>query len=61
MLIRFPEVLKRTSLSRSQVYELLNRSDFPRPVKITGARSVAWAASEIDDWIAARLAERKAA
>ena len=61
MLIRLPEVLNRTALSRSQVYELMERSDFPRPVKTTGVRSVAWSSSEIDDWISARLAEREAA
>jgi prophage regulatory protein len=61
MLIRLPEVMKRTALSRSQIYDLMERGEFPRSVKITGARSVAWAESEIVGWIAALLAEREAA
>lgn len=61
MLIRLPEVMKRTALSRSQIYELMDRGEFPRSVKITGARSVAWAEAEIAGWIANLLAEREAA
>ena len=61
MLIRLPEVMKRTALSRSQIYELMDRGEFPRSVKITGARSVAWAEVEIAQWIANLLAEREAA
>lgn len=58
--LRMPDVLRRTALSRSQLYELRDRDDFPRPVKTTGLRSVAWVESEINDWIAARIAERDA-
>lgn len=61
MLIRLPEVMKRTALSRSQIYELMDRGEFPRSVKITGARSVAWAEAEISQWIANLLGGREAA
>jgi prophage regulatory protein len=61
MLIRLPEVTKRTALSRSQIYDLMDKGQFPRSVKITGARSVAWSDTEVDAWIAARLADRDAA
>lgn len=56
-LLRLPEVLARTKLSRSKLYELLDRGDFPKPVKI-GARVNAWADTELEDWIQAQLAVR---
>lgn len=53
-LLRMPEVLARTGLSRSKLYAT---TDFPRPVKI-GERAVAWVEDEIQEWIDARIAER---
>lgn len=61
MLIRLPEVIRRTALSRSQIYALMDLNRFPRPVKITGARSVAWSEAEVENWIAKLLGEREAA
>jgi prophage regulatory protein len=55
-LLKLPEVIRRTGLSRSAIYaspELV-------PVKI-GARSVAWVASEITNFVEARIAARDAA
>ena len=59
-LLRLPEVMARTALSRSAIYDLMGEGRFPRPAKI-GGRINAWAEAEIADWIAARLAERDAA
>jgi prophage regulatory protein len=53
-LLRIPEVLARTGLSRSRLYA---DPTFPRSVKI-GERAVAWVEDEISDWVAARIAER---
>ena len=54
---RRPEVEKRTGLTRSALYELMQRGEFPKPVRIS-ARAVAWPAHEVSDWIRARLASR---
>lgn len=59
-LIRLPDVMARTSLKRSQLYAMMERGEFPRPVKLS-ARSNAWAEPEIDAFIEARIAEREAA
>lgn len=59
-LIRLPEVLARTGLSRSQAYALAAQSRFPRPIKLS-ERCAAWVESEVADWICERLAQRKAA
>lgn len=56
-LLRLPDVLSRTGLSRSTLYA---DPTFPKSVKV-GQRAVAWAESEIDAWIEARMAEREAA
>ena len=51
--IRLPEVLHLCGLSRSALYEMIPRNQFPRPVRI-GARSVGWRHSEIQKWIETR-------
>lgn len=57
-LLRLPDVKARTALSRSRIYELLATGDFPKPVKLS-KRLNAWPETEIEDWIAARIAERE--
>lgn len=54
-LIRRKLVEARTGLARSTIYERLKSGDFPKPVAL-GSRSVGWVESEIDEWIAARIA-----
>lgn len=54
-LIRLPEVMHITGLSRASVYRLAEAGTFPRPRKI-GARASAWSSAEVDGWVAARLA-----
>ncbi|MDW4548411.1 AlpA family phage regulatory protein [Defluviimonas sp. D31] len=44
-----------TGLSRSALYELMYRGEFPRPVKLT-ARAVAWPESKVAEWLAQRSA-----
>jgi prophage regulatory protein len=48
-LLRRPEVERITALSRSRIYALMDRGDFPRPVSL--GSSVAWVAAEVQDWI----------
>ena len=56
-LLRRSEVERRTGLSRSSIYRLLEFNRFPRPIRI-GDRTVAWVEGEIDGFISARIAER---
>ncbi|MBP4059562.1 MULTISPECIES: AlpA family transcriptional regulator [unclassified Aeromonas] len=58
--IRVREVIKKTGLSKSSVYDLMAQGLFPQTVRLTG-RSVAFIEAEIDAWMAARIAARKAA
>lgn len=59
-LLRLPQVIERTSLRRSTIYEMMQAGAFPKPVKLN-LRSNGWLESEIDAFIEARLAEREAA
>jgi prophage regulatory protein len=54
-LLRLSEVLCRTGLSRSAVYAGMKNETFPTSISL-GARTVAWAESAIDAWIAERVA-----
>jgi prophage regulatory protein len=59
-LLRRREVERLTALSRSRIYALMASGEFPKPVRL-GVMSVAWPSNEIQNWIDARIAERKAA
>lgn len=50
ILLRLGDVLLRVGLSRSSVYRLVATGEFPSPVRL-GARSVAWRAEEVDQWV----------
>lgn len=56
-LIRLPEVSARVGLRRTALYESIRRGDFPAPVRLT-ARSVAWRADQVADWIESRPSAR---
>jgi prophage regulatory protein len=56
-LLRRDEVKRRTGLSTSGLYQLMQQGDLPRPVKLTGG-TVAWPEHEIEDFIAKRIARR---
>ena len=64
-LLSIKDVSNYTALSRSTIYELINvdsdRYDptFPKKVQLTKVR-VVWVASEIAEWIEAKMNERSA-
>jgi prophage regulatory protein len=58
-LIRLSEVMHRTGLSRTRLYEAMARGEFPKPVKLTqDGRAIAWPDDEIELWIQSRIAAR---
>jgi prophage regulatory protein len=61
VLLRKRDVLAKTGLSESELYRQmgLNKDPFPPSVSI-GKRAVAWVESEVESWIAARIAARDA-
>ena len=57
-ILRRVEVEAKTGLRRSQLYALLNRGSFPKPVRL-GSRAVGWDSDEVEQWIAKRFADRR--
>ncbi|MDP2519029.1 helix-turn-helix transcriptional regulator [Shimia thalassica] len=51
--LRRPAVEAVTGLSRSSIYDMMDKGEFPRPVRI-GKRAVAWPESAIAEWLAGR-------
>ena len=58
-LLRLREVRRRTGKSRSGIYRSVACGTFPAPVKL-GERASAWVESEVEAWIAERIADRDA-
>jgi prophage regulatory protein len=57
--LRLTEVQRRVPYSRSAIYQLASQGKFPKPLNL-GARAVAWLESDIDEWIASRIAKCRA-
>ena len=57
-ILRLRDVKLRTGLSRSSLYFLIKKEQFPKSISL-GMRSVGWVESEINDWIEQRKNERQ--
>jgi len=53
-MLRLPEVVNRTALSRSQIYRLIELGTFPRQVPLS-ERAAGWVEEEVDGWLRARI------
>ena len=56
-LYRIKTVIAKTGLSRSSVYELISKNQFPKQVRLS-KRSIGFVKAEIDQWIQGRIDER---
>lgn len=52
-ILRRPQVEARTGLSRSAIYAMKAKGEFPQPVRLS-ARAVGWPSALVDEWIASR-------
>ena len=58
LIVRLPQVMARTGLSRSSVYSFMNGPEgFPQAVPL-GRRAVGWVDHEVDGWVSARISAR---
>jgi prophage regulatory protein len=57
-LLRLPEVQSIIGLRRSEIYRRIRTGTFPAPIRL-GTNAVAWLQSDLDAWIAARVAESR--
>jgi len=51
--LRLPEILALTGLSRASIYNLIGAGTFPVPLKL-GPQAVGWLQSEVRGWLATR-------
>ena len=58
-ILRRKQLPEFCGLRRTQIDALIERGDFPRPIRI-GQRAVGWLESEIGEWQRARIVERDA-
>ncbi|MFY3447502.1 helix-turn-helix transcriptional regulator [Achromobacter xylosoxidans] len=47
-----PEVMDRTGMGRSWVFQAVKDGRFPSPISVPGSRSAAWVEGEVTAWIA---------
>lgn len=59
-LLRLPQVIDRTGLGKTKLYELQSDGLFPMRIKIT-AHAVGWIEEEVETWIAGRVSASRAA
>lgn len=52
--LRLPDVIKKTGLSRSSIYLRIPSEDFPKPISL-GGRAVGWLQQDVDDWVLAKI------
>lgn len=57
-IVMLRDVLHRTSIPSSTLYEMIAMGDFPKPLMIS-PRLNAWIEGEVDAWIQARMDERR--
>lgn len=57
-ILRLQAVIEKTGLSRSCIYDYIQKNRFPKPISI-GDRSVGWVESEIDHWINQRIRQSR--
>ncbi|NKX42647.1 AlpA family phage regulatory protein [Rhodobacteraceae bacterium R_SAG2] len=52
-ILRCRDVQEVTGLSRSTIYRMMDRDDFPKATKL-GVRAIGWRQSVVADWIEGR-------
>ena len=57
VIIKLPEVVKRTALSKASIYVFIKEGRFPRPIPL-GARAVGFLEEEVNIWIRSRVEMR---
>ena len=53
VIMKLPEVLELTKISRTTLYRLMETGEFPRPIKL-GQRARAWRVEEVTNWLDTR-------
>jgi prophage regulatory protein len=49
-ILRLPDVINITGLSRSSIYQKISDGEFPKQISL-GSKSVGWIEADIQNWI----------
>ena len=60
VLIRLPEVMRRTALGKTSLYGLIKTGHFPAQIPL-GGKSVAFLEADVEQWIQQRIAAARGA
>ena len=52
-MLRFPEVIERTGISRTTIWRRVRAGTFPAPIQL-GSNSIGWAEPAIIEWVESR-------
>ncbi len=53
-IIRLPEVIQATGLSRSTIYLRMSKGEFPKSISL-GERAIGWVQGEVEQWVEQRI------
>jgi len=53
-ILRWPELKNTVGYSRTNIYYLMKKGDFPQSIKL-GGRAIGWLESEVNEWINDRV------
>ena len=53
-ILRWPELKNTVGYSRTNIYYLMKKGDFPQSIKL-GGRVIGWLESEVNEWINDRV------
>jgi prophage regulatory protein len=57
--LRMPDVVARSGLKRSSIYELMACQQFPASFPLTASgRAVGWSSDEVEAWVRDRIEKR---
>lgn len=54
------EVEQLTSMSRTSIYRMMDKGQFPKPIRLSPNR-VGWISEDIDNWLQQRIDESRVA
>ena len=57
-IIKLPEVLEITKVSKGTWYKEIRKGNAPKPIKL-GERSVAWVLDDVNEWLEQRIKQSK--
>ncbi|CAK3064342.1 AlpA family phage regulatory protein [Vibrio splendidus] len=52
--LKLQQVMDKTTLCRSSIYNLIKAGEFPKNVTVMGKRK-AWLESEVEDWMVSKI------